>query len=178
LDGFNARLSIGADGNGGHIDIKDSSGKEKIRLNGDTGDVQLLGADCAEDFDVAETEKIGPGTVLVIDEESMLRPCKQPYDKKVAGVVSGGNGSNPGIILNKNGAKNKKLPIALSGKVYCKVDAKHSTIKVGDLLTTSSTPGHAMKADDPLKAFGAVIGKALESLHEGTGMIPVLVALQ
>ena len=64
------------------------------------------------------------------------------------------------------------------GRVYCNVDASHSPIEIGDLLTTSPTQGHAMKADDPLKAFGAVIGKALGSIKEGLGMIPVLVALQ
>ena len=51
-------------------------------------------------------------------------------------------------------------------------------IEVGDLLTTSATPGHAMKATDPLKAFGAVIGKALRPLDSGQGLIPVLIALQ
>jgi hypothetical protein len=64
------------------------------------------------------------------------------------------------------------------GKVARKVDARHSPIGVGDLLTTSSTPGYAMKADDPLRAFGAVIGKALRSLKGEQGTIPVLIALQ
>ena len=70
------------------------------------------------------------------------------------------------------------MPIALMGKVYCKVDASYGAIEVGDLLTTSPTPGHAMKADDPLKAFGAVIGKALQPLELGQGLIPILIALQ
>jgi hypothetical protein len=64
------------------------------------------------------------------------------------------------------------------GKVYSKVDARCSPVEVGDLLTTSGTPRHAMKAVDPWKAFGAVIGKALRSLRDGQGLIPVLVALQ
>jgi hypothetical protein len=51
-------------------------------------------------------------------------------------------------------------------------------IEVGDLLTTSSCSGHAMKASDPFRAFGAVIGKALRPLASGRGKIPVLVALQ
>ncbi len=51
-------------------------------------------------------------------------------------------------------------------------------IEIGDLLTTSATPGHAMKATDPHKAFGAVIGKALRPLDRGQGLIPVLIALQ
>jgi hypothetical protein len=49
---------------------------------------------------------------------------------------------------------------------------------VGDLLTTSPTPGHAMKATDPLRAFGAVLGKALLPLRSGQGLIPVLIAMQ
>jgi hypothetical protein len=70
------------------------------------------------------------------------------------------------------------MPVALTGKAFCKVDAKYAPIEVGDLLTTSPTPGHAMKASDPLKAFGAVIGKALCPLKEGTSLIPILIALQ
>jgi hypothetical protein len=64
------------------------------------------------------------------------------------------------------------------GRVYCKVDSRDGAIEVGDLLTTSPTPGHAMKAADPMKAFGAVIGKALEPISRRMGMIPILVALQ
>ena len=64
------------------------------------------------------------------------------------------------------------------GKVFCKVDAQFGAIAVGDLLTTSATPGHAMKTSDPLKAFGAVIGKALRPLADGKGLIPILIALQ
>jgi hypothetical protein len=66
----------------------------------------------------------------------------------------------------------------LLGKVFCKVDAQYGAVEVGDLLTTSPTPGHAMKASDPAKAFGAVIGKALRPLTEGHSLIPILIALQ
>ena len=64
------------------------------------------------------------------------------------------------------------------GRAYCKVDAAYSAIEAGDLLTTSATPGHAMKASDPQRAFGAVIGKALRPLREGRGVIPILIAMQ
>jgi hypothetical protein len=64
------------------------------------------------------------------------------------------------------------------GKVFCKVDAQFGAVAVGDLMTTSPTPGHAMKAADPTRAFGAVIGKALGPLVEGQRLIPILVALQ
>jgi hypothetical protein len=49
---------------------------------------------------------------------------------------------------------------------------------VGDLLTTSDRPGHAMKLTDPLRGFGAVIGKALKPMASGQGLLPILVALQ
>ena len=71
-----------------------------------------------------------------------------------------------------------RAPVALCGKVFCKVVADDGAIAVGDLLTTSGTPGHAMKAADAARAFGAVIGKALAPLKAGRGMVPILVALQ
>ena len=80
-------------------------------------------------------------------------------------------------MLDKQQSSSTRKPIALLGKVYCKVDAQYGVIEVGDLLTTSPTPGHAMNADDPLKAFGTVIGKALRPV-EGQGLIPILIALQ
>jgi hypothetical protein len=177
LNGSNAALYVGANGNEGDIIVRDGAGNTRIHLDGNTGDIKLQGADFAEEFDVADMEQVDPGTVLVINDESTLRPCNDPYDKKVVGVVSGGNGFHPGIILD-NKPMHKRTPVALSGKVYCNVDADYSSIAVGDLLTTSPTPGHAMKAIEPHKAFGSVIGKALRPLKEGRGIIPILVALQ
>jgi hypothetical protein len=57
-------------------------------------------------------------------------------------------------------------------------DAQFGAIATGDLLTTSTTPGHAMKAGDAQQAFGAVIGKAMRPLTHGQGLIPILIALQ
>jgi hypothetical protein len=143
-----------------------------------TGDIFLPGADCAEQFDIAEAEGIEPGTVVVIDQEGALRPSQQAYDKKVAGVVSGAGGYRPGIVLDRQQSHDGRASVALVGKVYCKVDAQYASIEVGDLLTTSATPGHAMRANDPVKIFGSVIGKALRPLMEGQGLIPILIALQ
>jgi hypothetical protein len=178
IDSQNAALYVGASGNEGDIIVRDSAGKDRIHLNGNTGDIILTGADCAEEFNMAQSYVIDPGTVLVIDEDNSLCPCEKPYDKKVAGVVSGASGYTPGIILDRKNEQINRLPIALSGKTYCKADASHTPIEVGDLLTTSATMGFAMKADDPTMAFGAVIGKALQPLKEGKGLIPILVALQ
>ena len=151
-------------------------------FNGDvkvTGDIQLTnGEDCAEEFDVSGALEIGPGTVMVINAHGGIQQSEHAYDRKVAGVVSGAGEFRPGIVLGKRETSERRLPIALLGKVYCKVDARPSPIEVGDLLTTSATPGHAMKADDPFRAVGSLIGKALHPLAEGQGLIPILVALQ
>jgi hypothetical protein len=144
-----------------------------------TGDIRFTNAaDCAEDFDIANGDSAEPGTVMVLGgDESLHRSC-YAYDKSVAGVVSGAGEYKPGIVLDKQGTNSNRKPIALLGKVYCKVDAQYASIEVGDLLTTSPSPGHAMKASDRSKAFGAVIGKALRQLKEGQGLIPILITLQ
>jgi hypothetical protein len=143
-----------------------------------TGDIRLTNADCAEDFDICGTEQIEPGTVMVLGEEGKLEPSQKPYDKRVAGVLSGAGNYKPGIVLDRQRSSNIRKPIALLGKVYCKVDAQYGAIEVGDLLTTSYTLGHAMKVAEPLRGFGTVIGKALRPLTAGQGLIPILIALQ
>jgi hypothetical protein len=141
-------------------------------------DVSLGGGDCAEDFDVALVAAAEPGTVMCLDAEGNLRPCSSDYNKKVAGVISGAGSYRPGLVLDRREGASDRAPLALIGKVYCKVDADRFPIEVGDLLTTSSTPGHAMKAEDPMKSFGAVLGKALQRIASGRALIPILVALQ
>jgi hypothetical protein len=143
------------------------------------GDIFLTNADCAEEFDIATLAEVEPGTVMVLDQSGALQPSQYAYDKKVAGVISGAGEFRPGLILDKKGSSEGRMPVALLGKVYCKVDAQYAPVEVGDLLTSSPTPGHAMRAVDPSKAFGAIIGKALQSMSAGQkGLIPILVALQ
>ena len=134
--------------------------------------------DVAEGFSTREDEIIEPGTVVVLNQHGLVRAGDEAYDKRVAGVVSGAGAYRPAIVLAKQRSEPSRLPVALVGKVCCKVDAQYSPIEVGDLLTTSPTSGHAMKAVDPLKAFGSVIGKALRPMDAGQGMIPILIALQ
>jgi hypothetical protein len=143
-----------------------------------TGDIRLLNADCAEDFNVSGGELVEPGTVMVLGDEDTLKASEHAYDKRVAGVISGAGDYRPGIVLDKQPSQGKRSPVSLLGKVFCKVDARYGSIEVGDLLTTSNTPGHAMKATDLSKVFGSVLGKALRPLREGQGLIPILIALQ
>lgn len=153
----------------------------KLHTKGDhivDGDIQLAGADYAEDFDIVDLEGAEPGTVMVLDDSGGVRVSDHSYDRRVAGVVSGAGNYKPAVILDRQASGTNRRPLALMGKVYCSVDASDAPIAIGDLLTTSSTPGHAMKAANPAQAFGAVIGKALRPLASGSGLIPILVALQ
>lgn len=141
-------------------------------------DVILSGADCAEEFDVLDAQPADPGTVMVIDDDGKLRASHSAYDKRVAGVVSGGGAYKPAIVLDRRASSEGRASLALVGKVFCKVDADPAPIGVGDLLTTSNRPGFGMKATDTAQTPGAVIGKALKPLPTGQGVIPILVALQ
>jgi hypothetical protein len=129
------------------------------------------GGDVAEYFAVQEDPE--PGTVMVIGEDSKLQSSITAYDTTVAGIVS----TAPGVSLgaNETGNAGEKL-IAVAGRVQCKVDASYASVKPGDLLTTSDTRGHAMKATNP--QIGTILGKALEPLDSGAGVIEVLVTLQ
>jgi hypothetical protein len=150
-----------------------------------TGDLILinspssLSGDVAEDFDVEDRDGLpGPGTVLVIGPDGKLLPSADPYDTRVAGVVSGAGDLQPAVVLQRVETDIPRLPIALVGKAFCKVDAAFGPISPGDLLTTSPTPGHAMKVLDRSRALGTILGKALSMQGEGQGLIPILLALR
>ena len=176
---FGNTLILGTQNNGGgQLIVRDDAGKDAIILHGPSGDIILEASDCAEEFDVAPSEVQEPGTVMVLGDEGELRQSGRAYDKRVAGVVSGAGRYKPGIVLGRTTSQKVRVPLALAGKAYCKADARYSPIDIGDLLTTSETPGHAMKVEDPLQAFGAVIGKALGPMGAGQGLIPILVGLQ
>jgi hypothetical protein len=165
----------------GQVTVSNSLIVQQIQLNGQMfvesgGDIVF--ADWAEDFDLADSSAAEPGDVMSLDEEGRLKPCADAYDMRVVGIVSGAGNFRPAIILGRHSDGSKHVPIGLSGKAFCKVDATYGDIKVGDLLTTSTTKGHAMRASDAGKAYGAIVGKALKPLKAGRGLIPVLVALQ
>jgi hypothetical protein len=124
------------------------------------------GADLAEPFPIKE-EKLEKGSVVVIDEKhpGRLKRSTKAYDRRVAGIVSGANGINPGISLHQEGVIDGGQNVALSGRVYVEADASAGAIEPGDLLTTSHKPGHAMKVTDHARAQGAIIGKAMSSLE-------------
>lgn len=141
--------------------------------------LEITGADIAEKFPM--TDKVEPGLVVAIDPANAGKLClaRGAYNHCVAGVVSGANNFSVGAVLGHLPGNEDAPPIALSGRVYVQCDATAGAIEPGDLLTTSDTPGHAMKAADRDRSQGAVLGKAMTSLASGhRGFVLVLVSLQ
>ncbi len=172
----------GQDNNGGGATLMtlDGSGNLNVTANASVCTLSIRGGcDVAEPFEMS-TPAIAAGSVVVIDEQHAghLKLSDRAYDTRVAGIVSGANGINPGIAMHQDGVLQDGQNVALSGRVYVLADASSSPIVPGDLLTTSATPGHAMKVTDSARAQGTILGKAMTSLKEGKGMVLVLVTLQ
>lgn len=162
------RFSIRSEDFGGTVLQLEPDGRTRVRC------LEILGGcDINERFNSAET--LEPGTVVIADPDrpGQIRMTERPYDHRVVGAISGANGIKPGLTLTQEGTSlDGTHPVALDGRVYVKVAGM---VQVGDLLTTSAEPGKAMAAKNRRKAFGAVIGKALESDADGDGLVLMLV---
>ena len=121
------------------------------------------------------------GDILIIDPTSdTYKLSDSPNDTRIAGVVWEDTMPNEQgeIMVIFMGAETP------TKKMYVKADASYGPIQRGDLLTTSSTPGHAMRAEPVdvggVKIYrpGTILGKALEPLGEGKALIRVFVTLQ
>lgn len=176
-DAATTDVTIANETSGGHIRLNTTgTGRTIVNVLEIAG-----GADVAEPFNVHGAQPIEPGMVVCIDPQRTgeLRLSTQAYDRTVAGIISGAGGVQPGMMLHQEGsAADGKHPVALTGRVYCWVDADAGgPVQPGDLLTTSNTPGHAMKGTDAQRAGGATIGKAMSRLDTGRGLVLVLVNL-
>jgi len=128
------------------------------------------GADFAEMLPASEP--LEPGDVLVIGDDGRIARCSSPGQESVVGVYS----TKPAFLGGAADGTDLtgKVPVAVVGVVPVKVTGENGTIKPGNLLIASSTPGHAMKADAQPRP-GTVIGKALGSFDGTTGNISMLV---
>jgi hypothetical protein len=139
------------------------------------------GSDLAEPFNVTSASEVTPGMLVCIDSRNpgQLVLSSRPYDRTVAGIISGAGQINPGMVMGQVGSvADGQYPVALTGRAYCWAEASNGSIQPGDLLTSSQVPGYAMKVTNHHLAQGAIIGKAMSSLESGKGLVLVLVTLQ
>ena len=161
----------------GTIDVTGGSLKSKTLTTGSsstrgdiTGAWYLNGTFEATYADLAEfyegDREYEPGTVLVFGGDKEVTTTTLMNDTRSAGVVT----TDPAYVMNSE-QTGIKVCIALAGRVPVKVIGR---VKKGDMLTTSATPGYAMKANDP--KLGSIIGKALEDKDLGeAGVIQVAI---
>lgn len=209
--------SIGIDTIGGESSFywKNDSGSSdyKMRLDFNNGNLKIDGtyygaggvsagsADIAEKYDASEPLEAGDVVVVDTNKNNTIRKSSKPYEITVVGVIS----TKPGITLgdmeaskgtSNSSVKDNRPALALAGSVPVKVTKENGAIKQGDLLTTSSKPGYAMKCEvknidlsspenerwqiiaDNEHCRNSILGKALESFDGETGKIMALVTLQ
>jgi hypothetical protein len=147
-----------------------------FRIERATGNVYTDGAFFPGGADLAEyitvSERVEPGDVVELDpvNHKYYRKSRAPYSALVAGVIS----TRPGMILNAHQGREGYALLALLGRVPVKATTENGPIMPGDLLTSSSKPGYAMRCESVQQCEGAIIGKALGSLEDREGLIMVL----
>ena len=122
-------------------------------------------ADLAENY--IGDQAYEAGTVVVFGGDEEITACTIKGDRKVAGVVS----TNPAYLMNNKLEGDTVVPLALTGRVPCKVIG---TVAKGDMLVTSAISGYAIVNNDP--SLGTVIGKAVGTKDDdGRGVVEVVV---
>jgi len=128
------------------------------------------GADYAELYNTNDTS-VEQGDLVSLDPElsAGVKKSARAYESGLIGVVS----TRPNSVIgggDRTGAT--AVPIALSGRVPVKVSTENGPIAVGDLITSSSTPGVGMRAT----RAGYVIGRAMTAFNgNGEGVVIVFV---
>jgi hypothetical protein len=185
--GQNGKINGGVvvDATGGNLYLGMTSGVHKYRVDTDGAVVadagfNASGADFAESVAVrGKLAEYQPGDLLEVASGAhrTVALSQTAYSTRVVGIYS----TKPGVLASPHAIDQKvdgEVPLAMIGTVPCKVTAENGTIHEGDLLVASSRPGFAMKGTDRSRMLGAVIGKALEPMTDGNGVIQVLVTLQ
>jgi|GEM_PF-3474698 len=148
-----------------------------FRVERTTGNVYADGTFFGNGADVAEyvlvSEPVELGDVIEIDPEhpKHYRKARAPYSRLLAGVIA----TQPGLILGAREARESQALLALLGRVWAKATTENGPIRPGDLLTSSSKIGYAMRCPSPSECDGAILGKALSALEHGEGAVLILV---
>jgi len=170
-------LPTGSTANFLECDIPDGTRKCHVTSAGSF----VGGSDFAEALPARTDRRLyGPGDVLVMSRDGKtVQKTNHPYSQLVVGVYS----TRPAVLGAEKGGGITRVddidvPVAITGVVPTKVTTENGTIRVGDLLVSSSREGYAMRAGSRHASRGAVLGKALEPLIKDSGTIRVLIMLR
>jgi hypothetical protein len=146
---------------GFEVVVGNAESSQGMKVHGELScaEVKTSGKDLAEGFDGALVE---PGSLVRMDGGRSVVLSDRAYDTRVVGIVS----TRPGLQLGSGAVQ-----VALRGTAPCKVVGP---VRIGDLLVPSDVPGHAMAAE-PGASHGCLVGKAMESLESGSGLVLALV---
>jgi hypothetical protein len=175
LDRYDKSLHLAGNGEALYVNGKSIFNGTLHINNSHQSDKHSDPANIVELFEVEDIEYISAGDILVVSNsgKSILSRSRTEYNRAAVGVVSG----NPIVVINNSGKEQKVYPVALIGTVLCKIDARNNPVHPGDLIVTSGTPGRGMAGKiDSFEKIGAVIGKSLDSLEDGMGLLPVFIA--
>ena len=164
--GSNGNISLSPNGAGVIVAAKDI-------VNGQANGVGNIGsattffntvfakATSAQYADLAEMyvsdQDYQPGTVVEFGGTHEITISTQSHSTAVAGIVS----TNPSYLMNSTQQGEHVLPVALTGRVPCRVQGP---VRKGDVLVASSTPGVAQRIGMNWQP-GCVIGKSMEVIE-------------
>jgi hypothetical protein len=153
-------LTISKDGK--NVFSVDSTGNATV-----TGSLTTGGSDIASVYGSTD-DTLTAGDVVSLDSQNKNGVVKATtgYDNTLLGVMS----THPGVNLTDT-VNGTPVSVAFSGKATVKVTDANGAIHAGDYLTSSTTPGVAMKAT----TAGQVLGRALEDFNSGTGTIMAVI---
>jgi hypothetical protein len=143
------------------------------------GTMTTGGADFAESIEPVVTERAyEPGDLLAIAQSAdrKVELSNEAYSTRVIGVFA----TKPGVLASRHGLEpaGNEIPVAMIGIVPAKASTENGPIQRGDLLVSAATPGCVMRATDRARLTGAIVGKAMQPLDSGKGVIEIAVTLQ
>ncbi len=137
--------------------------------------------DIAELFHASEPLESGDIVIVDFENKGKVKKSQKEYEKAIVGIVS----TQPAIVIEGGRivamgggfSQNSTLKpaIALAGRVPVKASEENGRVMAGDLLTTSSKPGYAMKCNNEIKCINSVVGIALDDKKEDEDTVLAMV---
>ncbi|MBI4127654.1 MAG: hypothetical protein HY459_01140, partial [Parcubacteria group bacterium] len=138
-------------------------------------EMDLTGRSSIAQFFPADNPHLPEGNLVSLydaDGSVKVRLTEKAADPNMVGIVV----RDPGLDIANNTFDGVR--VAIGGRALVRVSAENGAVAIGDYLTSSSTPGVAIKATGK----GMVIGKALSAFARSSelgalGLIPVFINL-